>query len=384
MTTARPNRFSYEATRETIARLHSVLLFSVLRLTSTSILTYIDKPLLVLGALLLYTTAKCFTWLGTAYVLQLSGEREKSKSTRVRLLHTLQVLLNVLQRQSVLIATDSLSQLLNGQSGQVSTSQLENLVFVFFGGFTSTAISVFIPDDVLNAEGNSVKTVLQYSIVSRFSSVQVPGMGSTLGGFIAGLLFVTLHEVSELLSYSPPSGREDRGRGTNGWGLKNKVLSELCLNFALILANVSLQQLVPSSPDGGPTLSVRRVGASLIVPFVFIIGAYIVISYISELSGVVKPFLKWRTATDVRRFISTLLPGAFASQTICLVLVTMGVSAISVDNELFDIVLISAIQTVIDGIVANILSLTPVLSCLFGTVLLIATDFLVNLGHQRK
>jgi len=234
------------------------------------------------------------------------------------------LLLHSLSRQSIFVLSDALAKEI---SITTLSSSLEEMVFLFLTTAVFVVLVTMLPDWFLRSrERGSLKSILLFTITSRFDLVRIPGLGRGMGSLVYGMLFMIFSSLDAILE--------------NGG---SKFLAQLTSAASMISVNLFLQAVTPET-------------TTQVIPLAILIGSFMLSCSIGAMDDIAM-FALWRTSSEINEWKRRIVGPYPIDQT--LILITIYIIGLRMmDKNLASLLLLNIVQTVTQFVINTIQQLS--------------------------
>jgi hypothetical protein len=306
--------FSFSKTRVTLlSKLRIALLFSILRIVADPLYRYFVTLDIIVGCVFVFFACE-------ALILSF-GVNDKTTTGPFAYVA---LLLHSLSRQSIFILSDALAKEI---SITTLSSSLEEMVFLFLTTAVFVVLVTMLPDWFLRSrERGSLKSILLFTITSRFDLVRIPGLGRGMGSLVYGMLFMIFSSLDAILE--------------NGG---SKFLAQLTSAASMISVNLFLQAVTPET-------------TTQVIPLAILIGSFILSCSIGAMDDIAM-FALWRTSSEINEWKRRIVGPYPIDQT--LILITIYIIGLRMmDKNLASLLLLNIVQTVTQFVINTIQQLS--------------------------
>jgi len=259
-------------------------------------------------------------------------------------------LFHTISRQSVFV----ISEVTSRKFSVGSNHDAEGTFILIFLTCFFVIIVVLLPDWFLRCdERGSLKSILLFSICSRFNIIKIAGFGGAMGTFVYGGFYLVTTSIMHHF----------RNRISE---FRMRLLSA----FAMIWSNLFIVALIPSSKNN-------------ILPFVCLLTLYTLASSF-ELFQPVEGFCLWKVSVEIRDWILALSPSLHSTEIILIVSISSALTSFTNIVKLQMLSIMCVVQVTISQILTFTGEHNTNYSFVLSIVILVVVDILLIRPEKKS
>lgn len=252
-------------------------------------------------------------------------------------------LLHIFSRQAIFVIAESLGQFFvtNEAYDDESTLLLICTTCLFI------VVTCLLPDWFLRCdEKGSLKSIMLFSICSRFSIVRFPGLEDGIGFLVYGGSYLIISIAMEMYERKMSNFR-----------------MQLLSAAALVFSNLFFDNFIP-------------VGHGDVISFIGLVSMYIITASYNIFKPV-ESFCLWKCSAEIRDWILTIFPNLQTTEIVLVLLMATAMSYTIKIERLQTLATMSFIQVSITAVLSISRANESLLSSLLSILLLIIVDILL-------